>query len=45
MREEGEQLIIESVPPKFLLAMLATLAWLDEIFSLVPGAPLDPVEF
>ena len=32
MRKEGERLIIEPAPPKSLLAVLATLAPLDEEF-------------
>jgi antitoxin VapB len=44
MRKEGERLIIEPAPPKSLLALLATLAPLDEEFPLVPDAAPDPVE-
>jgi antitoxin VapB len=44
MRKEGERLIIEAAPPKSLLALLATLAPLDEEFPPVPDAPPDPVE-
>ncbi len=44
MRKEGERLIIEPAPPKSLLAVLATLAPLDEDFSRVADLPLDPVE-
>lgn len=33
MRKEGERLIIEPTPPKSLLAVLATLAPIDEEFS------------
>lgn len=36
MRKEGERLIIEPAPPKSLLALLATLAPLDEEFPPVP---------
>jgi antitoxin VapB len=32
IRKEGEKLIVEPVPPKSLLAVLATLAPLDEEF-------------
>jgi antitoxin VapB len=38
MRKEGERLIIE------LLALLATLAPLDEEFPPIADAPPDPVE-
>ena len=44
MRKEGERLIIEPAPPKSLLAMLATLAPLDEEFPPVPDAAPDPVK-
>jgi antitoxin VapB len=43
MRKEGERLVIEPVAPKSLLAVLATLAPLDEDFPSVPDLPLDPV--
>ena len=32
MRKEGDKLILEAVPPKSLLALLATLESLDEDF-------------
>ena len=44
MRKEGERLIIEPAPPKSLLALLATLAPLDDEFPPVPDAAPDPVE-
>ncbi len=44
MRKDGERLIIEAVPPKSLLAVLATLTPLDEDFPAMPELPLDPVE-
>jgi antitoxin VapB len=44
MRKEGERLIIEPTPPKSLLAVLATLAPLDEDFPPIPELALDPVE-
>jgi antitoxin VapB len=44
MRKEGERLIIEPAPPKSLLAVLATLAPLDEDFPPIPELALDPVE-
>lgn len=43
MRKEGERLIIEPVPPKSLLALLATLAPLDEESPPIPDAPPDAV--
>ena len=44
MRKEGNRLILEPVPPKSLLAVLATLAPLDEDFPPIPDLPLDPVD-
>ena len=44
MRKEGERLIIEPTPSKSLLAVLATLAPLDEAFPQVPDMPPDAVE-
>lgn len=44
MRKEGERLIIEPTQPKSLLAVLATLAPLDEDFPPITELPLDPVE-
>ncbi len=44
MRKEGDRLIIEPAPPKSLLAVLATLAPLDEDFPPIPELALDPVE-
>src|SRR5216683_542346 len=38
MRKEGKRLIIEPTPPKSLLAVLATLAPLDEDFPSIPDA-------
>jgi len=45
MRKEGERLIIEPAPPKSLLALLATLAPLDEDFPQISDPPPEPVEF
>jgi len=42
MRKEGEKLIIEPVPPKSLLAVLATLRPLHEDFAVSDSSP-DPV--
>jgi antitoxin VapB len=44
MRKEGGRLIIEPVPPKSLLAVLATLRPLDEEFPPIPELSTDPVE-
>ncbi len=44
MRKEGERLIIEPAPPKSLLAVLATLAPLDEEFPPIAELALDPIE-
>jgi antitoxin VapB len=44
MRKEGDRLIIEPAPPKSLLALLATLAPLDEDFPPIAGLPADPVD-
>lgn len=44
MRKEGNRLIIEPTPPKSLLALLATLAPLDEDFPPIRELPTDPVE-
>ncbi|MDB5361226.1 MAG: AbrB/MazE/SpoVT family DNA-binding protein [Rhodospirillales bacterium] len=44
MRKEGNRLIIEPAAPKSLLALLATLAPLDEEFPSIEDLPPDPVE-
>jgi len=44
MRKEGDRLIIEPAPPKSLLALLATLAPLDEDFPPIADLPSDPVD-
>ena len=44
MRKEGDRLIIEPAPPKSLLALLLTLAPLDEDFPPISDAPPGPVE-
>lgn len=41
MRKEGDRLIIEPAPPRSLLAVLATLAPLDEAFP--PIADVSPL--
>jgi antitoxin VapB len=44
MRKEGDRLVIEPVPTKSLLALLAKLAPLPEDFPPIPDAPPDVVE-
>lgn len=44
MRKEGERLIIEPSPPKSLLAVLSTLAPLDEDFPPIPDLPTGPID-
>jgi antitoxin VapB len=44
IRKEGERLIIEPTPPKSLLALLATLAPLEEDFPPIPDLAPGPVE-
>jgi antitoxin VapB len=45
MRKEGGRLVIEPVPTKSLLAVLAKLAPLPEDFLPILDAPPDAVEF
>jgi antitoxin VapB len=44
IRKEGERLIIEPAPPQSLLALLATLAPVDEESPPIPDPAPDPVE-
>ncbi len=44
MRKEGDRLIIEPAPPKSLLAVLASLAPLDEEFPSIAELALDPID-
>ena len=44
MRKEGDHLIIAPAPPKSLLAVLATLARLEEDFPPIPDPPPNPVD-
>jgi antitoxin VapB len=44
MRKEGNRLIIEPTPPKSLLAVLATLATLEEDFPSIDDLPSEPVD-
>ena len=43
MRKEGNRLVIEPAPPKTLLAVLATLAPIEEDFPIIHDVPPDPV--
>lgn len=45
MRQEGSRLIIEPVPPRSLLEVLATLKSIDEDFAPIEELPLEPVRF
>jgi antitoxin VapB len=45
MRKEGDRLIIEPLPTKSLLAVLAKLAPLPEDFPSILDVPPDAVEF
>src|SRR5260370_21739289 len=42
IRREGRRLIIEAAPPKSLLAVLASLATLEEDFPPIEDRPADP---
>lgn len=44
MRKEGDRLVIEPLPPKSLLAVLAGLKPLDEEFPEIEELPVEPVE-
>ena len=44
MRREGDRLIIEPVPRKSLLAILAALPRLEEEFPQVNDLPAEPVD-
>jgi antitoxin VapB len=44
IRKEGERLIIETVPPKSLLAVLAGLGPIDEEFPPIAELASDSVE-
>jgi antitoxin VapB len=44
MRKEGERLVIEATPPKSLLAVLASLAPLDEEFPKIDELETDTVD-
>ena len=42
IRKEGQRLIIEPVPPKSLLAVLASLPTLEDDFPSIEDRPADP---
>ena len=44
MRKEGGRLVIEPVPPRSLLALLATLKPIDEDFPPIEDRPPAPVD-
>ncbi|MGI9179284.1 MAG: antitoxin [Longimicrobiaceae bacterium] len=44
LRRDGERLILEAVPRRCLLAVLADLQPLDEEFPPIPDPPADPVD-
>jgi antitoxin VapB len=44
MRKDGNKLIIEPVPPRSLLALLATLSPLEESLPPIPDEKPDAVE-
>lgn len=44
MRKEGDRLIIEPVPPRSLLGLLATLDPIDEDLPSVDDLPIDDVD-
>jgi antitoxin VapB len=44
MRKEGDRLIIEPVPPRSLLSLLATLEPIDEDFPPFSDLPIDDVD-
>lgn len=44
IRKEGGKLVIESSPPRSLLALLATLAPISEAFGQMDDAAPEPVE-
>jgi antitoxin VapB len=44
MRKEGERLVIEPAAPQSLLALLATLAPIDEDFPPIPDRGPEPVD-
>jgi antitoxin VapB len=45
IRRDGDRLVIESVKPKSLVALLATFTPLDEDIGIIEDYPPDPVDF
>jgi antitoxin VapB len=44
MRKDGTRLILEPIAPKSLLALLATLAPIDDDFAPISELPIDDVQ-
>ena len=44
MRKEGERLVLEPIPAKSLLALLATLEPVDETFPAIKDLPPETVD-
>jgi antitoxin VapB len=44
IRRDGSRLVIEPAPPRSLLAVLATLAPIDEDFPMIEDRPPRPVD-
>jgi antitoxin VapB len=44
IRRDGQRLILEPVPPRSLLAVLAALPTLDEEFPPIEDLPTEPVD-
>ena len=44
IRKEGSRLIVEPIPPRSLLAVLAGLRPLNEKFPAIAELPVEPVE-
>jgi antitoxin VapB len=43
IHKDGERLIVEAVPPRSLLALLATLQPIDDEFPPIDDQPAEPV--
>lgn len=44
MRKEGNRLIIEPIPPRSLLVLLATLEPIEEDFGAIDSLPVDDID-
>lgn len=44
MRKEGNRLIIEPIPPRSLLVLLATLEPIEEDFGAIESLPVDDID-